>query len=73
MKAWVFPRGMTPFQRARKGFASVAWSIIILRVSMHQDQAPFVTGLEGAHPLNIPVNTDTFALLLMFGKRYRGV
>ncbi|CAM9945962.1 unnamed protein product, partial [Hapterophycus canaliculatus] len=32
VKAWVFPRGMTPFQRARKGFASVAWSIIILRV-----------------------------------------
>lgn len=36
VKAWVFPRGMTPFQRARKGFASVAWSIVILRVSVYK-------------------------------------
>ncbi|CAM9482022.1 unnamed protein product [Pylaiella littoralis] len=35
VKAWVFPTGMTPFQRARKGFASVAWSIVILRVTAH--------------------------------------
>ena len=33
VKAWVFPKGMTPFQRIRKGFASVAWSFIVLKVS----------------------------------------
>lgn len=32
VKAWVFPSGMTPFQLIRKGSASVAWSLIILKV-----------------------------------------
>ena len=32
VKAWVFPKGMTAFQRVSKGFASVAWSLVVLKV-----------------------------------------
>lgn len=33
VKAWVFPKGMTAFQLVRKGFASVAWSLVVLKVT----------------------------------------
>ncbi|CAM9500986.1 unnamed protein product [Discosporangium mesarthrocarpum] len=35
LKAFVFSAGMTPFQWARKAFASVAWALVLLKVTAH--------------------------------------